>query len=275
MNLTFFLEELGAGGIARDVLAYADVLVERGHAVRIVTTGEPVHWRTSRAEWRFVDSFAEYDRAADEIVVTDIPKLILVEDHVYRPVTPRESEPLRVLIAGAAHEEAAGIDDAYGAVAHARWFHQQLDLIRASPWAPSREEPLENVQEFHVGLTSAEFTRLLHSCDLVIAAGHVTHENAFPAADAMAAGIPCLLTTVTLYLSFDMRADYAAFGPEQNPVELGERLIELLGDEDERERLRTRGREVAAQWRANVVAARLEAFFAERSAADGRPPRNV
>src|SRR5687768_18600712 len=42
-----------------------------------------------------------------------------------------------------------GIDEGYGAVAHARWFHQKLDLIRVSPWAPSKEEPLDSVQEFH------------------------------------------------------------------------------------------------------------------------------
>jgi glycosyltransferase involved in cell wall biosynthesis len=55
--------------------------------------------------------------------------------------------------------------------------------------------------------------------------------------------------------------DYALFAPEQNPIELGERLIELLSDAPLRQRLRSRGREVAEQWRVGNVADRLEAFF--------------
>ncbi|HEX6159953.1 MAG TPA: glycosyltransferase, partial [Thermoanaerobaculia bacterium] len=85
-----------------------------------------------------------------------------------------------------------------------------------------------------------------------------------PAAEAMASGIPCLVTAIPSYLSFDDKHDFALFAPEENPVELGEKLIELLGDEDLRERLRVRGREVAEQWRVAHVADRLEAFFTSR-----------
>jgi glycosyltransferase involved in cell wall biosynthesis len=69
------------------------------------------------------------------------------------------------------------------------------------------------------------------------------------------------MTAIPSYLSFDEKRDYALFAPERNAVELGERLIELLEDYDLRERLRARGREVAEQWRADHVAARLEEFF--------------
>ena len=48
-------------------------------------------------------------------------------------------QPLRVLLCGQYQADFRGIDDGYGAVAHARWFHQKLDLIRVSQWAPTRE----------------------------------------------------------------------------------------------------------------------------------------
>ena len=188
----------------------------------------------------------------------------VVEDEFYRAVTPREHEPPRVLLCGQAQADFRGIDDGYGAVAHARWFHQKLDLIRVSSWAPSREEPLENVQEFHVALTTDEMTRLMHSCDVLIAPNHAAEGFGLPAAEAMASGIPCVLTSIPSFLSFDETHDFALFAPQENAVELGEKLIELLSDREVRERLRARGREVAEQWRVEHVADRLEQFFFSR-----------
>jgi glycosyltransferase involved in cell wall biosynthesis len=74
----------------------------------------------------------------------------------------------------------------------------------------------------------------------------------------MASGIPVVMTSIPSYLSFDDVYDYALFAPQENAVELGEKLIEVLSDGDLRERLRLRGREVAEQWRASHVAERME-----------------
>jgi glycosyltransferase involved in cell wall biosynthesis len=328
MNITYLVEDTEQSGGVRVQLAHADALIERGHRVRLVTKGLPLTWRSSRAEWVYVDDFRQYDAKNDDFVIgtfwvtvpfafelagkravhlcqgyegsfsvyepirdqidaaysLPIPKLVVakslvpmceqfsddvtyigqvVEEEFYRSVTPRESSPLRVLVSGQAQADLKGIQDAYGAVAHARWFHQKLDLIRVSPWAPSREEPLEAVQEFHVALTTAEMTRLMHSCDVLIAPNHRQEGFGLPAAEAMASGIPCVVTSIPSYLSFDERRDFALFAPEQNAVELGERLIELMSDAALRERLRVRGREVAEQWRVENVASRLEKFFSE------------
>jgi len=329
MNIAYLLEDTDQSGGVRVQLAHADALIARGHRVRLVTKGLPLTWRSSRAEWIYVDDFRQYDASSDDVVVgtfwvtvpfayelagdravhlcqgyegafsayesirdqidaaysLPIPKLVVakslvdvckrftedvvyigqvVEDEFYRAVTPREHEPLRVLVSGQAQADLKGIQDAYGAVAHARWFHQKLDLIRVSPWAPSREEPLDSVQEFHVALTTNEMTRLMHSCDILIAPNHREEGFGLPAAEAMASGIPCVLTSIPSYLSFDDNHDFALFAPQENPIELGERLIELLSDGALRDRLRDRGREVAEQWRVENVAARLERFFASR-----------
>jgi glycosyltransferase involved in cell wall biosynthesis len=188
----------------------------------------------------------------------------VVDDEFYRPRVPPENEPLRVLLSGQSQADLKGIEEGYGAVAHARWFHQTLELVRVSPWAPSREEPLDSVQEFHVGLTTSEMTRLMHSCDVLIAPNHAAEGFGLPAAEALASGLAAVMTSIPSYLSFDESHDYALFAPEQNAVELGEKLIELLGDAELRARLRRRGREVAEQWRSKNVADRLEAFFSAR-----------
>jgi len=188
----------------------------------------------------------------------------VVDDEFYRPRLPPENEPLRVLLSGQSQADLKGIEEGYGAVAHARWFHQQLELVRVSPWVPSREEPLDAVQEFHVALTTSEMTRLMHSCDVLIAPNHAEEGFGLPAAEALASGLATVMTSIPSYLSFDDEHDYALFAPEQNAVELGEKLIELLGDEALRARLRKRGRDVAEQWRSRHVADRLEAFFSAR-----------
>jgi glycosyltransferase involved in cell wall biosynthesis len=188
----------------------------------------------------------------------------VVDDEFYRARIPPENEPLRVLLSGQSQADLKGIEEGYGAVAHARWFHQKLELVRVSPWAPSREEPLDAVQEFHVALTTSEMTRLMHSCDVLIAPNHAEEGFGLPAAEALASGLATVMTAIPSYLAFDDNHDYALFAPAQNAVELGEKLIELLGDEALRARLRKRGRDVAEQWRSRHVADRLEAFFSAR-----------
>ena len=268
--ITYLLDDTDISPRVQTVLAQADALIERGHDVRIVTTADgPVTWRASRAAWELVDdldprgadvssALRGRDVRAPHIILDDTfpwSDFLIVDDAMYRPRTPREHEPLRVLLDG------PGVANGYGAAAHARWFHQAFELIRVSPWAPSREEPLDSVQEFHVALTTAEMTRLMHSCDVLVAPNHHQEGFGLPAAEALASGVPAVLTEIPSYLSWDETRDYALFAPEENAVELGERLIEILSDADLRERLRTRGREVAEQWRATCVADRLEAFF--------------
>ena len=330
LRIAYLMEDTELSGGQRVQLVHADALIARGHRVRIVTKGLPVTWRRSRAEWVYVDEFAQYDASDDDFVVgtfwltleaahrlggsravhlcqgyegfisayepilprieaaysLPLPKLVVsrslepvcrrftddvtyvgqvVEDEFYRDVVPREHEPLRVLLCGQHQADFRGIQDGYGAVAHARWFHQKLDLVRVSSWAPSREEPLESVQEFHVALNTDEMTRLVHSCDALVAPNHAAEGFGLPAAEAMAAGLPCVLTSIPSFLSFDEKRDYAVFAPEQNAVELGERLIELLSDAALRARLRERAREVAEQWRVDHVAGRLERFFSSRT----------
>ncbi|HEV7763811.1 MAG TPA: glycosyltransferase [Thermoanaerobaculia bacterium] len=257
MNLVYLIEDTAQSDGVRVVLAQSDALIARGHRVRIVTKGLPLTWRRSSAEWIYVDDFHEYDTSEDDIVVpsSDSPVLReypIVDDEFFHTRGRRENDPPRVLLCG------NEVSDGYSAVAHARWFHQKLELVRVSAWAPSREEPLDTVQEFHVALTSDELSRLVHSCDILIAP-----DEAFSlsAPQAIAAGLACALSSTPWHRSFDEPNDYALFAPEGNAVELGERLIELLGDDDLRNRLRTRGKEVAEQWRSEAVTTELERFF--------------
>lgn len=290
MNLTYLLDDTSPTARNQCVLAQADAFVARGMQVRIVTTSDPVQWRRSRAEWRLVDDLRTatgdvlvaaspeiariaYDLAptqaiqlvfgdAIDLPIAKLPMTAIVDDDVYRRRLPQQHAPMRVLLIGASQDETSGVGDGYGAVAHARWFHQTLDLVRVAPWTPSREEPLDSVQEFHVALTSAELTRVLHSCDLLIAPLRHEAPIGLEAAMALAAGVPVIATQIDAHTRFDSQLDFALFAPADNAVELGEKLIDLLSDEPLRERVRTRGQEVAEQFRPDRAAAAAEPLIA-------------
>lgn len=248
MRVTFLLDPSPLAEVDEIAGLLGDALARRGHVIRIVAPERPSWMRGGRlAEWIETGDWLEgLSDPRDVIVATSdrtetlapntirLPPLVIVDEEIYRDRARRESEPLRVLLAGPSDAEPRRIDDGYAAVAHARWFHQKLDLVRASPWAPSRGEPLDEVQEFHVALDESEMTRLLHSCDVVLvpAMGLI-------AAEAMAAFLPHV-------------------GPERTATELGERLVEVLSDAELRDGLRRRGREQAEQWRPEKVAVEFE-----------------
>lgn len=264
LRVTYLLEQTDQTDAVHLALAQADALTGAGHEVRIVTAGLPVTWRPSRAEWVFVDDLGDYRASAGESLVREdkVAELgTIVDEEFFRERLPRDNDPLRVLLVGESQDEASGIRDGYGAAAHARWFHQTLELVRLSAWVPSREEPLDAVQEFHVGLTTTERRRLMHSCDLLLAPDLREERFRLHVAEALAAGLPCVLTSTAPHRSFDASDDYARFAREGNAVELGEKLLELLESGAVRDRLRQRGREVAGRWRAAEVLGRLEAFF--------------
>lgn len=183
----------------------------------------------------------------------------IVDAELSRQRVPAPGDPSRVLVVGAAEIETKGIDDAYGAVAHARWFGHPVELVRVSPWRPSPAEPVrEAVDEFHVSLTCAEMTRVVHSCDIYLGANRAGEGFGLPAAEAMAAGLPCVLTRIPSYLGFGDPHDYAHFADEGDAVDLGEKLVELLDDDELRGRLRRRGWAIASRFGAARVGAALE-----------------
>jgi len=193
----------------------------------------------------------------------------VVDDRFYRDIRKNISEPPRVLVTGAHQVDLKGVDDGYGAVLHARANGAKVHMVRVSPWAPARDEPSDIVaDEFHVALTADAMTELVHSCDIFVGPNHKEEGFGLPAAEAMASAIPCVLTSIPSFLSFDEEnRDYALFANEKDAIDLGERLLDLITDDELRERTATRGREVAEQFRSHRSGERLEAFLLARAAA--------
>jgi glycosyltransferase involved in cell wall biosynthesis len=180
------------------------------------------------------------------------------QDHRLKPAATR------VLLVGPAQADFKGIDAGYAAVRRARARGAVFDLIRVSQWAAAEGEPRDLASEFHVALSTAEMARLIASCDAFL--GPSRHQEGFglPAAEALASGLPAVLSEIPSFLSWDTARDYALFTPEGDGEAMGDALVRLLGDAALRERLAARGREVVEQFRAERTGARLEAFFQGR-----------
>ncbi|HSP15777.1 MAG TPA: glycosyltransferase family 4 protein [Thermoanaerobaculia bacterium] len=188
----------------------------------------------------------------------------IVDDIFFRQPQFRDDGRLRVLLVGPMQADFKGIDLGYEAVRHARSAGAQFKLVRVSQWPAADDEPADLASEFHVGLHSAAMARLIASCDVFL--GPSRHQEGFglPAAEAMASGLPTVLSEIPSFLSFDGARDYALFAPENDAAAMGEALVRLLGDLPLRRRIALRGREVAEQFRAHHTGLRLERYFLDR-----------
>lgn len=187
----------------------------------------------------------------------------IVDDAFYQPHTSPGGKR-RVLLVGPAQADFKGIDVGYDAVRHARALGAEFDLIRASQWPATDDEPADLASEFHVAIPTDEMARLFASCDVFLGPSRSEEGFGLPAAEAMAGGVPVVLSEIPSFLSWEERHDYALFAPEGDGRAMGEQLARLLADAPTRERLAMRGREVAEQFRAEKTGTRLERWFAER-----------
>lgn len=192
----------------------------------------------------------------------------IVDDEFFQPHEARGGA--RVLLVGPAQADFKGIDAGYAAVRRARARGAAFDLIRVSQWPAADGEPVDLASEFHVALTSDEMARLIASCDAFLGPSRSEEGFGLPAAEALASGVPAVLSEIPSFLSWDAAHDYALFAPEGDGAALGDALLQLLGDAALRARLARRGREVVEQFRAAKTGERLEMFFRNRAAA---PPR--
>lgn len=188
----------------------------------------------------------------------------IVDDEFYQPHRGGAGPRPRVLLVGPAQADFKGIDVGYAAVQRARELGAELDLVRVSQWLPDENEPATLAGEFHVALPTPDMVALFAGCDVFLGPSRSEEGFGLPAAEAMASGVPCVLSSIPSFLSWDERRDYALFTPEGDGPAMGEALVRLLGDAALRAQLAKRGRAVVEQFRKERTAARLEQWFSER-----------
>ena len=190
----------------------------------------------------------------------------IVDDVFFQEHRPRGGTP-RVLLVGPAQADFKGIDVGYEAIRLAREEGASFDVVRVSQWLPAEGEPTNLATEFHVGINTSEMAGLVASCDVFLGPSRSEEGFGLPSAEAMASGVPGVMSEIPSFLSWDDNHDYALWAPEGDAVVMARQLTRLLQEHALREHVARRGREVVAQFRAEATGERLAKWFTSRAIA--------
>ena len=173
--------------------------------------------------------------------------------------------PVRVLVVGNYSVSVKAIPVALMAVAKLREAGQLVHLTRVASEPLSEEESaVTRIQSYHVSVKPNRLASLYRQSDLLLAPSNDKEGFGLPFAEALASGIPCVVTAIPSFLGFDKSDDYAVFVPQNDPGAMATAAYKLLRDPVSLSLLRRRGPQVIRQnYSADKVAQALDQVFLE------------
>lgn len=191
----------------------------------------------------------------------------LESDYFYpeKDLLNRETaSPDTVFLVGAFDISIKRIKDGLRAFAMASRKRSDLKLARISA-VDTREKEMricENIHEYHVNLTPEQVGCLFREKKGVLLSPSSPGEGfGLPPIEAMACGVPTVLTDIPSYNAFSCPVDYAEFVPVNEPEKMAEALLEIMASQVKRDFLIKRGLAVAADYSYAKVTEKLEAFL--------------
>lgn len=171
----------------------------------------------------------------------------------------------RILVVGPWEWPFKGIPDALQGVKRLKAQRRDLWVVRASQLPQSEAEAaLGVVDEYHQDVNPYAMPDLYRGCHLFVSASTEAEGFGLPALEAMACGLPCVLTRIPSYLSFDDGEAYASFVPPRDPDAIATAVDGLLDDLLRRVRQRHAGLTVTARYPVEAVVDRFETLLLRR-----------
>lgn len=135
-----------------------------------------------------------------------------------------------------------------------------LRLIRVSIFNDKKDENLEGLNyEYYINLNPQEIGELLRKkSGLLLAPSKEGEGFGLPPLEAMACGLPVVMTKISSFMSFDKLQDYAEFVEPENTDDMAKGILEVINNDSKRKQLIKRGMEVASQYSYEKVADNLE-----------------
>ena len=137
-----------------------------------------------------------------------------------------------------------------------------LRLVRLNQLNQAKEEKrFCKANNYHHGVLPADVPAIYRSSDLFLSSSQVVEGFGLPALEALACGLPSVLSDIPSYRDFDDTDDFALWAPPGDPLKMAKRIEQLWQDPELQAHLRRRGPEVAALYEKNRALDRLESVL--------------
>jgi len=169
---------------------------------------------------------------------------------------------IRVLSVGPIDVGFKGIPDTLQSVEILKDKGIKLEFIRVSTQPPSEREEVGTLVDRHfVNLKEKEMANLYRSTDIFISSSLEGEGFGLPAMEALASGVPSILTEISSYLNFDEKKDFAYFVPTHRPDKIAEGVLTFIEDRQYRTRCMEKGIGVAKGFTLERTREDLTDFF--------------
>lgn len=156
---------------------------------------------------------------------------------------------IRVLSVGPTSVGFKGIPDALEAIRMLKARGVNVEFTRVSTHPPlEREEVGKVVDRYHINLREGEMAEIYRNTDIFISSSLEGEGLGLPALEALASGVPSILTEISSYKNFGTQRDFAYFVPTHRPDRIAEGILALIEDRNLRERCRERGISVSKEF---------------------------
>ncbi len=155
----------------------------------------------------------------------------------------------KIVVVGIWQNEIKAIRDAVSGFLKAKANGLDISLVRVSSVPLSEEEKFAcSPDEYFTAVPPKDMGQIYRSCDMAIIPSLEGEGFGLPALEAMASGLPVILTRIESFLSLDSVKDYAYFVAAQSPREIADGITLLSNRPDLARKLSKRAREIAEKF---------------------------
>jgi glycosyltransferase involved in cell wall biosynthesis len=172
-----------------------------------------------------------------------------IDPRIFHPNGRRawgENGRIRILSVGPTQVGFKGIPDTLRAIKLLKEKGIEIEFIRVSPQLPSEEEQDEKVvYQYYTNLKEQEMAELYRNADIFISSSLEGEGFGLPAMEALACGVPSILTEISSYKHFSEKGDFAYFVPTHRPDRIAQGVLAFIEGLGFRERCIESGLRVA------------------------------